>query len=729
MATLVSTCRPRSLRLAARSLRGRAWRRAAAQGLLALSVLAWCPVADAQALFAGASLDGATNQSVLGDTTGSAAARAAAWSLGLDTARVDRMIRGEAQEAPSLLTPPRADSAPRAEPDTTDALRRRPATVSVFGYYRLFMYGRNMTTPYPNLAPFARAYGVGDGYREPMMSLTVAGRPNGRSAFGTELLIFTPYEGAEDPNNTISLNLGINFYGNFRTDAGNFGVRAGGIHWYNLSPFTIGVYQALDRYSIFDRTPWEGVTGAAKYQNYFETGEANPGDERFNFQAFQGLILNGQQLPGGVAFDAFWGKTQPNGGLPNAVADPNATIPEQGGVPTYEGFAGDARALPSFIYGGRLQRAFGRNLVALNTLFSYRTLDSLTAERRQYRVHTGSFDAHVAGVNVTGELGASLYESPTYDSKWGEALMVRATSPAALSVLPLDVQVYQIGRHFFNENSEIAATNNPQIRTNPVCEVVPGSGAAGGGITQVNQLEHNRRGININTGWGAGPAQFSVGWGMAHELAPTTSTIVYVHRINGLALSRVYNPFPENAVCQTQFGPLARQYSVFRGVIERAQTTDVEPVTGLPLNRKYYHAVDLQGKARARVLDRALYLFYLGTFGSANPTATVLPTDDDTYIFAQYHEVDLYYELLPGFLLAGYLGIENARGGRFTALDETSGLPRNQHATGFGLGFDWTLAPNAGLYLRHRWMDYEDRSFAIDTYAGRETTLELKMFF
>ena len=614
--------------------------------------------------------------------------------------------------------------------DTTDDVRKRPLALTVFGYYRLFLYGRTLTEPYPNLEPYERAYGVGDGYREPMLSLTVAGRPSGRASFGTELFVYSPYEGSEETDgNTISLNLGVNFYGNFRTEAGNFGVRAGGIHWYNLSPFTIGVYQVLDRFSIFDRTPWEGVNGVAKYEGYFQTGQANPGDERFNFQAFQGFILNGQQLPGGLAFDAFWGKTQPNGGLPNAVTDPNGTVTGTGDVPTYQGFSGEARSLPSFITGGRLQRAFGTHTVALNSIFSYRSLDSLSTDRRQYQVHTTSFDATVADVNFSGELGASLFESPTYDSRWGEALMVRAKTPGERTVLPLDLQVYQVGRNFYNENGEIATGNNPQLRTDPRCEVTAGQGGAGGVITQVNQLAHNRRGVNFNTAWNAGPARLAVGWGMAHELAPTTTELSYVHRINGLALSRVYNPFPADAVCATTFGPLGRQFSFFRGAFERVQTTDVEPVTGLAQNRKYYHAVDLQGKARAQVLDRALYLFYLGSFGSANPTATVLPKDDDTYIFVQYHEVDLYYEILPGFLLAGYLGIENARGGRFTELDDTSGLPRDQHARGLGLGFDWTVARNAGLYLRHRWMDFEDRSFAIDTYSGYETTLELKMFF
>ncbi|MEM0962497.1 MAG: hypothetical protein AAGK21_08195 [Bacteroidota bacterium] len=626
---------------------------------------------------------------------------------------------------PILLAP--AD--PVAVADTTDdELRERPVRLTAFGYYRLFLYGRDIGNPYPNLEPFERSYGVGDGYREPMLSLSVLGRPNGRSSFGTELFLFDPYDGLDEDNSLVSLNLGVNFYGNFRTEAGNFGVRAGGIHWYNLSPFTIGVYQVLDRFSIFDRTPWEGVSGTARYDNYFRTGEANAGDARWNFQAFQGLILDGRELPGGLEADVFWGKTQPNGGLPGALTEPGALDP--GDTPTYLGLSGDARALPSFIAGGRLARAFGEDhRLAFNTITSYRTLDSLTSERRQYQVHTGQFETALGDVRFSGELGASLYESPTYTSEWGEALMARAATPASLTGLPLDVQVYQVGRHFFNENGEIATNNNPQIQADPRCSAPAGAGSIGGLITQVNQLAHNRRGVNVNTAWERGPARFTVGWGLAHELAPTTTDISYVHRINGLAVSRIYNPFPADAVCATQFGPLGRKFSFFRGAFERVQLTDVEPVTGLAQNRKYYHAVDFQGKLRLEPMGTPVYLFYLGSFGSANRVARPLPTDDDTYLFVQYHELDAYVEVLDGVMLAGYLGIENARGGQFTALSDDTGEPRDQLATGIGVGVDWTLAPNAGLYLRHRWMDFEDRSFLEDTYSGRELTLELKIFF
>jgi hypothetical protein len=155
----------------------------------------------------------------------------------------------------------------------------------------------------------------------------------------------------------------------------------------------------------------------------------------------------------------------------------------------------------------------------------------------------------------------------------------------------------------------------------------------------------------------------------------------------------------------------------------------VDPVTGLATTRKYYHAVDLSAKFRTRVLDRPLYFFYLGSFGSANRSAQFVPRDDNTYLFVQYHEVDVYYQLLEDFVLTGYFGYENARGGQFTVLSEETGEPRDQHATGIGVGFDWSITSNTGLFVRHRWLDFEDRSFAEDDFSGRELTLELKIFF
>jgi len=39
------------------------------------------------------------------------------------------------------------------------------------------------------------------------------------------------------------------------------------------------------------------------------------------------------------------------------------------------------------------------------------------------------------------------------------------------------------------------------------------------------------------------------------------------------------------------------------------------------------------------------------------------------------------------------------------------------------------LGKNARLYLRHRWYTFEDTSFTLDAFKGRELIVELKAFF
>ncbi len=623
----------------------------------------------------------------------------------------------------SMLTP-----AEQAE------LKKRPQKLTVFGYYRLFLYGRNMSEPYPNLDPFSKAYGVGDGYREPMLSLNVLARPNGRSSFGTELFFFTPYLGSGPVDNVFSVNLGLNFYGNFRTEHGTFGVRAGGIHWYNLSPFTIGVYQVLDRFSIFDRTPWEGVTQNKKYDAFYDTGSVNVGDLRWNFQAFQGLALNGGKLAGDLAFDLFMGKMQPNGGLPGAQTDPNVTIQNPGiagNIPTYQGFTGDRRVLPSYVTGGRIAKTFGaeRNEIAYNTIYSHTVLDSISRENWNNHVHTLSYKLNIADINITGEIGASSFQSPLTDQLWGEALMLRVKVPKKYTRIPIDLQVYQIGKNFFNQNGEINTFSNPEIQQNFAVNVAAGQISTGGLLTQVNQLAHNRRGVNLNTGVDWKEFKFNFGWGLAAELEALNNQISYVHRVNGLALSRVYNPFPANATSATVFGPYGRKFSFFRGVSEVVQTTDLDPATAQTLTRKYYHSVDLQAKYRTKLGDKAFYLFYLGNLQSAKSAASLWPSlNEDSYLYVQYHEFDVYYEIFKDFLLTGYFGLERAQGGNFTQWGENN-LPSDQTGTGIGLGFDWTINEATGLYFRYRHMEFEDANFTLDRFKGDEITVELKTYF
>lgn len=616
---------------------------------------------------------------------------------------------------------------------------------SVFGYYRLFMYNRNMTTPYPNLAPYERIVaGMGDGYREPMLSLTLAGRPNGRSAFGTEIFVFTPYAGNYQ-DNVFTLNLGVSMYGSFRTDFGKFGIRAGGINWYSISPFTMGTFQILERYSIFERTPWEAVTHTEKYDNYYATGSVSR-DNRWGFVAFQGFVLEGGDLPGGLSFKAIYGKTQPNGGLFNlssngqggfgtTPAATNATIFNpgvNGNVPNYYPLAGASRFVASIVTGGQLRKDFGSNYIAYNTMYSRTFLDTIADIKRGFQVNTLSFDYSFKKVRFSGEMGVGRYFTPDETPDWGEALMLRVNLPKEYTFIPLEIQLYQINKNFFNNNSEIQTFSNPKFTNASFGTGVSQAGNAGSGnsLPITGQLAHNRRGANISAKGSLGALNLEANYGVAQELEALTSLLSYDHRVNGLALSRIYNPFPENATGPTVIGPYSRQTTYFRGTFEQVKTTDIDPGTAAPLNRKYFVSAEIVGKYKTEIGKHPFYAFYLGSWQSAkNEFSLTTYLDENTYIYSQYHELDLYYELFPNFMLAGYIGHERIRGGVDTEWDLETALPRDQVGEAYAIGFDWTIAKGAGIFIRHRRMRFADRNFSLDRYEGHETTFELKIFF
>lgn len=632
-------------------------------------------------------------------------------------------------------------------PNTPNTEGRKPPLrqLTMFGYYRMFLYNRNMTNAYPGLAPYERIVaGMGDGYREPMLSLTLAGRPNGRSAFGTELFIFSPYAGNYQ-DNVLTLNLGVSMYGSFRTDFGKFGIRAGGINWYSISPFTMGTFQILDRYSIFERTPWEPASHLEKYDNYYQTGSVSR-DARWGYVAFQGFIFEGADLPGDLSFKAIYGKTQPNGGLfnvsengqggfnttPAAMAAIPPTPGLNGNLPNYYPIAGDSRFVASIVTGGQLMKSFGTNYVAFNTMYSRTFLDTVADIKRGFQVNTLSFDYTLAKIRFTGELGVGRYFTPTVTSSWDEAVMIRANIPKEYTFLPLEVQVYQIGKDFFNNNSEIQTFSNPKFTTASFGTGANQSGNAGSGnsLPITGQLAHNRRGINLSTSKSIGALNLAANYGIAQELEALTSELSYDHRVNGLALSRIYNPFPANAIGPTVFGPYNRKVSYFRGTFERVRTTNIDPATALPLTRKYFISAEIIAKYKTKIADHPFYMFYLGSWQSAKDQFSLTTyLTEDSYIFSQYHELDLYYELFPNFILAGYIGREWIRGGANTEWDLETALPRDQLGEAYALGFDWTIAKGAGIYIRHRIMRFEDRNFSLDQFQGNETTFELKIFF
>jgi len=94
-----------------------------------------------------------------------------------------------------------------------------------------------------------------------------------------------------------------------------------------------------------------------------------------------------------------------------------------------------------------------------------------------------------------------------------------------------------------------------------------------------------------------------------------------------------------------------------------------------------------------------------------------------------YEEISSYYNIHDKVTLLLFAMVQTNKGNNQTALSPENGKPMDQLGTGYGFGIDYDFAPNAGLFVRHRWMSSKDYNFTLDRFKGQETVVELKVFF
>jgi len=71
-----------------------------------------------------------------------------------------------------------------------------------------------------------------------------------------------------------------------------------GIHWLRLSRFTMKAAEGFNRYTLFDRNPWDPQYAkfSQRYSDYYARGSVQQ-DVRWGNKAFQGFALDGGELP------------------------------------------------------------------------------------------------------------------------------------------------------------------------------------------------------------------------------------------------------------------------------------------------------------------------------------------------------------------------------------------------------------------------------------------------
>jgi hypothetical protein len=637
----------------------------------------------------------------------------------------------------SAITNRIAEPNSRFETDSNWGLfpvRPLPATrkIQVSGFYRFTGTYRVEELAYPRtpqaLAPPPKQIFVGDDAQLPNLWLNVRGRPGGNLSWSFDLFAFqfldgrhgSAYSGqvpnASRPNpfaplgsprlaNQIGMNLGMNLGLSWSDRHVSHQLRLGGIHWYSLSDLTLASFRGYYRWSLFERNPWDpiGQDLSSRYEELYTSGQVNQ-DSRFGERAVHGAIWDMNPHNNRWKSSVFAGKTELNAGL---------------------------SGISSGSMGGRIQwNPSPSGWGAFNTFHHFQALDTPGTNRSAYQVNTLEGRYTFPQWEARGEWGLGKYVDPAQKLGWAPMGHLKVLTKPSLTGIPIEVHAYHIDPKVVNNNGLFW---NVSVRE----AMPPGSGetVTGGvgsnavlrpfasAVLPIGLMTNNREGINLNTRWTLGQLRFNLGMGMAREIEAISNRITYNHPVNQFTRARFWRwTFPQ------QVGPYGRQSVMYRDVFETVTLSDDS--AGIAINRKHFSTLEGQISWRSGAGARPLYVMYLTRLNSVQKTASALPQFASNAYLRQYsHELEAYKAVSRTALICAYAAYEWTLGNYATDLDLVTYKPRNQQGWALGVGCDINLGPRSALFFRHRLYGFRDFSFDLDQFRGRESLVELKVFF
>ena len=600
---------------------------------------------------------------------------------------------------------------------------------SVSGNYRFFAQHRIFTNPYAygllNDQPLYlpnRSIIVGDASQLPELTLNLAGRPSKGTSFGTDLVVWNQNNGNFDYYH--NLQLGINLYGNFTTKFGNVGIKAGGIHWHSMTALTMKSFAGYNRYSIFDRNPWDPQFNDInkRYEDYYKNGAISQ-DTRWSQQAVQGFILDLTELPLGLSLNVMYGKTQNAGSAFRDVANVSNDSTKDNFIKFYD------NTIPNNVVAGSITKTFNKNKISVNSFNRKTYSDELATKVISNNILTSEFFFDQKKFSVLGEIGGGHYRDEFKDLGIGEMISLKLNLKKSLTKIPIELHYYRISPDVVNNNAEFVNTsvNEATSAASGANQVIGANGVLqqnGSAMLGMGQMANNRQGLNINTEFKIKDAVVSIGNGIAKEIVNKNNNISFGHAVNGLAMSRFWRfSFPSNV------GPYNTTSVLFRNVFQTINLNDLNN-RGEVINDKYFNNIEAQVKYKLNLFGNPWHLFYLGSYNSVQTNfSPVTVFTEEAYLRFYSHQLESYYRIHPKVVLSQYVGWERAIANYSTEIDIESNKPRNQEGIGLGFGIDYMLAKNTAIYLRHRYFTLEDRNFELDQFSGHETTIELKIIF
>jgi len=654
------------------------------------------------------------------------------------------------------------------------------------GYVRSYNQFRDMPERYSgpkqliNVNGLDIVNGAYTGYQEPLLLIRAEGNPTARTWFQVEYMFDNQMIGKvrEDTTigqNGIASNLNrramtyriLQFKAGTSTKIGDFSLTAGGgVNWHRMSPFTLWNYEYRD--DMFERYPWDPEQAAWNKYNVFYSSQNIARDARWGNTATQGFIIEGKNLPKGFAFSFLYGKTD-----------------NSGGYQTYN------TKIPKNLLAGRLEKGIKSHKVGFNYFSQIGFTDGTAFNRIRQKIISTDGRLNFENFRIFYEVGFGQWQDGIIDrnaadflygdldmtdslmnqlgitkagkdymlktgrdfgwhnNAWqnNRALSLQFDFKKELTLIPLNLQLFSIGKGVVNVNSQVLnSANNHAIGTPANAGTAYDITTFEGAITDIGQMTNNRQGLYLKHEDSYGKLKVSVAYGVSQEIendtANTQNMISYWHQANPFSRSRF-------TYFQGFTGPYGRVSSIFRRTYEKFYITDADSLINY---KKSFNTLGLSLKYKFNLFQREMIIANYNVMNSVGDQLAALPSmkfgDDPTnkaFLRTFYEEFMLFYGIHPKVTVLGMVCYEKVWGNNRLNLADSvgaeiqgadkkptysaTGKTISQTGHGYGIGIDYDFAGKAGLYIRNRWFEHRDKNFTLDRFRGMETTVELKIFF
>ncbi|MCU0428797.1 MAG: hypothetical protein MUF42_02385 [Cytophagaceae bacterium] len=599
--------------------------------------------------------------------------------------------------------------------------------IKVSGTVRFISIYRNMSTYYNDMITSNRNIsfvdypltniGANNNGGFPMLELNLASHPLSKMQFSVGYSFASSLTGQLADTATsrqASSRQNLRFGGKWNTGPVRVSIDAGGILWSRISRFTVGFTEYRDNY--FDRVPWDWYRNSfLRYEEYYGLS-TNIGAEAAGRTPLLGAVANTEILPWGIKITSIYGRTSRNTTVGNALG-----------------------YFPSYTHAHRIEKnIFTRRVsgkVGLNYYSKQAETDLSKGIPDNNQIVSGDFSLKIRKLKFASEVGVSSINNPRNKNGKGFGAFLKTEIDRTISPIPVSLELYHIDYNMASIDGSIMNSNTTVNDGGFGTEFIYDNMLLMNIAQQVGQIANNRQGFSFLGEGNVGKLKMQLGWAASQELENKYDTITIQHRVNSFSRSR-FRPWFQAG------GNYRRIKSFWLTTFETISITDT-----ISDYKKGFNTLELFLKYKFKLFNRDLVVLNFNSMSTIQEGFSFIPAySNRAFVRMWFEDLTLAYKAGKRYNLVANVGLESVKGNSRTNLANENGeeVKENgrpvykeayknnsidQLGTALGVGIDYDFSNNAGIHLRHKWMNHRDYNFTEDVFRGTETTLELKIFF